>query len=95
LEATRRSGRIAEKTQKAGRKNAEEMAQDLLHKKVDGISSAPDKEEQARSSLLKLFDAPLPEDAMEAIEELLKVTKLDDIQTTAVNKGKKKAVAPA
>jgi DNA-directed RNA polymerase subunit F len=72
------------------------MAQDLLRKKMDGISSVPDKEEQARSHLEKLFDAPLPEEAIEAIEELLKVAKLDDKQSTAARRARRMAkVVPA
>lgn len=38
-EATRRSGRIAVKTQKKGRKSTEVMAQEILCKKLDGDQS--------------------------------------------------------
>jgi hypothetical protein len=45
---------------------------------------------------VKLFGAPLPEDAIKEIEDLLKVVKLDDKPSAPVKKGKKKAaVVPA
>jgi hypothetical protein len=55
----------------------EKMAQEVLCKKLDGVIEQPDKEKLARDRLIQLFDAPLPEDAMEAIEDLLKVIILD------------------
>jgi hypothetical protein len=55
----------------------EKMAQEVLCKKLDGVIEQPDKEKLARDRLIQLFDAPLPEDAMEAIEDLLKVINLD------------------
>jgi hypothetical protein len=42
------------------------MAQEVLCKKLDGSLDQPDKVESARERLTKLFDAPLPDDAMEA-----------------------------
>jgi hypothetical protein len=51
------------------------MAQEVLCKKLAGELNLPDK---ARSSLTKLFDAPLPEEAIKAIKELLKVTSMEN-----------------
>jgi hypothetical protein len=71
-------------------------AQDILRKKIDGIHGIPDEEGQARARLVKLLDAPLLEDAIEAIEDLLKVAKLGDKPSAPAKKGKKKvAVALA
>jgi hypothetical protein len=55
-----------------------------------------DKGEQARDRLIKLFDAPLPDEAVEAIEDLLKVINLDGRSVGTAKKTVKKAVvAPA
>jgi hypothetical protein len=59
--------------------------QDILRKKIDGIHGIPDEEGQARARLVKLFDAPLLEDSIEAIEDLLKVEKLGDKPSAPVS----------
>jgi hypothetical protein len=72
------------------------MAQEVLCKKLDGALDQPDKVESARERLTKLFDAPLPDDAMEAIEDLLKVINLEGKRGGSSKKvGEKAAVAPA
>jgi hypothetical protein len=45
----------------------------------------------AREQLCKLFDAPLPDDAVEAIEDLLKVTHLQGVADGKSKKYRKKA----
>jgi hypothetical protein len=93
---TRRSGRLAEKALKKGHRSAEEMAQEVLCNKLDGALDQPDKVESARERLTKLFDAPLPDDAMEAIEDLLEVINLEGKRGGSSKKvGEKAAVAPA
>jgi hypothetical protein len=49
-----------------------------------------------RERLCKLFDAPLPDDAVEVIEDLLKVINLQGaIDGDAKKAGRKATVAPA
>jgi hypothetical protein len=86
----RRNGRLAEKTQAKGKKTAEELAQDLLCRKLEG--SQPDFTAQARDRLTKLFDAPIPQNAMEAIEELLKFISLEGKGGAPATKSGKKAL---
>jgi hypothetical protein len=77
---SRRSNRLASKTMKRDHKTAEEMAQELLCKKLDPNGPAPGKDESteaARARLSKPFDATIPKKAMEAIEDLLKVLNLE------------------
>jgi hypothetical protein len=53
------------KAQSRGKKTAKELAQGILCKKLEG--SQPDFNAQARERLTKLFDTPIPNNAMEAI----------------------------
>jgi hypothetical protein len=46
---------------------------------------------QAREHLTKLFDAPIPKEAMEAIEELLKIISLDN--KSGAHSGRKTSAA--
>jgi hypothetical protein len=85
--ATRRSGRLAEKVQRKGPMCAEKMAQEVLCKKLEGAIGQPDKEKKGRDRLIQLFDAPLPDDAMEAIEDLLKIINLDGKKVVVPKKG--------
>jgi hypothetical protein len=73
--SVRRSGRLSAKAQTRGRKTTEELAQEIFCIKLEG--GQPNKNEQARDRLTKLFDAPIPQGAMEAIEDLLKIISLD------------------
>jgi hypothetical protein len=66
---------------------AEKMAQEVLCKKLEGAIGQPDKEKKARDRLIQLFDAPLPDDAMEAIEDLLKIINLDGKKVVVPKKG--------
>jgi hypothetical protein len=66
----RRSGRLAAKALKKGNRSAEEMAQEVLCKKLGAGLVQTDKGEHARNRLIKLFDAPLPDEVVEAIEDL-------------------------
>jgi hypothetical protein len=68
-----RSGRLAQKAH--SKRSTEELAQDILCKKLEG--SQMDFTTQARDRLTKLFDAPIPHNAMETIEELLKFISLE------------------
>jgi hypothetical protein len=68
----RRSGKLAEKAQRKGPMCAEKMAQEVLCKKLEGAAKEQGKEKQARDRLIRLFD-----NAMEAIEDLLKVINMD------------------
>jgi hypothetical protein len=94
--AIRRSGRLAEKAQKKGPMCAEKMAQEVLYKKLEGAAGEHDKEKQARERLIRMFDAPLPDEAIEAIEDLLKVINLEGNKSAAPKKGgRKAAICPA
>jgi hypothetical protein len=84
--AVRCSSRLASKSAKKGSKTAEVMAQDLLRKKLDPFGAATggqDATEAARTCLCKLFEAAIPQEAMEAIEDLLSAMNLGE-----KNKGK-------
>jgi hypothetical protein len=50
----------------------EALVQEVLCKKLDKNLVPVDKSEKARERLLKLFDSSLPDDAIEAIEDLLR-----------------------
>jgi hypothetical protein len=72
------------------------MAQEVLCKKLAGELNLPDKADKAHSSSTKLFDAPHPEEAIEAIEELLKVTSMENkCSEVAKEAGKGAAMAQA
>jgi hypothetical protein len=71
------SGRLAAKVLKKGNKSTEEMAQEVMCKKLEAGTGWADKGEMARDRLLKLFDTSLPGEAIEAIENLLKVINLE------------------
>jgi hypothetical protein len=81
------SGRLAMKAQDKGSKNSEELAQEVLCKKLEGAADQPDKSSKARNRLIRLFDAPLPAEAMAAFEELLKVISLDGKKGSRAAKG--------
>jgi hypothetical protein len=88
----RRSGRLAQKAQTNGRKTVEELVQDILCKKLEGCRSSPTI--QARDRLTKLFEGPIPQEAMEAIEDLLKVINLETKTAAATApKAARKALA--
>jgi hypothetical protein len=86
---TRRNGRLAQKTQSKGKKSAEEMVQDLMCKKLEG--GQLDLTTQARDCLIKLFDTPIPHNAMEAIEDLLKFINLEGKDAAKPGKKAQKA----
>jgi hypothetical protein len=88
----RRSGRLAQKAQTKGRKIAEELAQDILCKKLEGCHSSPTI--QTWDHLIKLFEAPIPQEAMESIEDLLKVINLET-KTAVATAPKAARKAPA
>jgi hypothetical protein len=74
------SGQLAQKAQTKGRKTAE-LAQDILRKKLEGDQC--DLTIHTHERLTKLFDAPIPQEAMEAIEDLLKAINLENKTGTA------------
>jgi hypothetical protein len=67
------------------------MAQEVLCKKLGESTGEQEKEKQARDHMIKLFDGPLPDDAMEDIEDLLKVIRLEGKKPTITKNGGKKA----
>jgi hypothetical protein len=67
------------------------MAQEVLCKKLGESTREQEKEKQARDRLIKLFDAPLPDDAIEAIEDLLNIISLEGKKPTVTKNGGKKA----
>jgi hypothetical protein len=74
--AVRGSGRLAIKAHTKGKKTSEELAQDILRKKLDGTTGETNQNDKARAQLSCLFNASLPEESVEAIEELLNVISL-------------------
>jgi hypothetical protein len=76
-----------------GGKTSEELAQELLCKKLEGIAWQRSKADCARERLVKLFDAPLPQEAMATIEDLLQVINLEGKGGTMSTKAGKKASA--
>jgi hypothetical protein len=84
----RRSSWLASKSEKKCHKMAEEMAQDLLCKKLDpyGTStSGQDAIATAHTHLCKLFEAAIPQEAMEAIEYLLTAMNLGEKNNRCTN----------
>jgi hypothetical protein len=82
----RHNSRLASKSAKKGSKMYEEMAQDLLRKKLDpfeATTNGQDATEAACTRLCKLFKAAIPQEAMEAIEDVLSAMNLGE-----KNKGK-------
>jgi hypothetical protein len=65
-------GRSAYCKAQRGNRTAEALVQEVLCKKLDKNLVPVDKSEKARERLLKLFDSSLPDDAIEAIEDLLR-----------------------
>jgi hypothetical protein len=88
--AVRRSGRLAATSKSKGRKSVEEIAQEILRSKLGGPHDPNCSKDQARDQIMKLSDAPIPQEAMEAIEDLLKVIKLDNKKSELSSKAGKK-----
>lgn len=84
----RRSGRLAVKQRNAGNKKAEELAQQVLAKKL-GLLPDNEMTKEARNKILQLFQMPLTEAAMRAMEDLLKAMSIDNVK---VSKSANKAV---
>lgn len=55
----RRSGRIATKLKQCGKKKHEEMAQEVLAKKLGILQEIPDKVSHIRNRIMKLFQEPI------------------------------------
>jgi hypothetical protein len=91
--SVRRSGRLMSKALTKGGKTLEELAQELLCKKMEGVAGQQSKADCARERLVKFFDAPLPQEAMAAIEDLLQVINLEGKGGTTSTKAGKKASA--
>jgi hypothetical protein len=89
-QAVRHSGRFAVKSKSTGRKSAEELAQETLCSKLGGLYDPNCSKDQARDQIMKLSDAPIPQEAMEAIEDLLKVIKLDNKKSELSSKAGKR-----
>jgi hypothetical protein len=67
------------------------LAQEILCRKLEGASDQPRKNDPVRDCLTKLFNAPIPQEAMEAIEDLIKVISLDTRKSAQPAKVGKKA----
>jgi hypothetical protein len=74
-----------------GGKTSEELAQVLLCKKLEGVAGQQSKTDCAREHLVKLFDAPLSQEAMKTIDDLLQVINLEGKAGTTSTKARKKA----
>lgn len=74
--ALRRSGRLAVKQTQSGHKTSQELAQEVLAKKLGVLESNKDLNEEVKNKLIKLFEEPLPKEAMEAMEDLLKAMNI-------------------
>lgn len=73
----RRSGRLAVKQIQSGHKTSEELAQEVLAKKLGLVEPIKEAEKEIKSKLSKLFEEPLPKDAMQAMEDLLKAMNIE------------------
>lgn len=73
----RRSGRIAKKQTKARKKNSEELAQEVLAKKLGEVMTEEVAAAQAKDKLLQLFKGPLSKEVMQAMEDLLQAMNID------------------
>lgn len=73
----RRSGRIAKKQTKAGKKNSEELAQEVLAKKLGEVMTEEVAAAQAKDKLLQLFKGPLSKEVMQAMKDLLQAMNID------------------
>jgi hypothetical protein len=78
---------LLRKANLGGEKSAEELVQEILCSKLGGPPDPNCSKDQARDHIMKLLDAPIPQ---EAIEELLKVIKLDNKKTELPSKAGKK-----
>lgn len=89
----RRSGRIATKQKINGKKKPEQLAQDVLAKKLGLSDEALEKENEARNRIMNLFENPLPQEAIQAMEDLLQAMNIDKNRSTtkvAVKAGPRK-----
>lgn len=76
-QTVRRSGRLAIKQKQAGKKHSEEMAQEVLAKKLGALSPEKDLTEEAKTKITQLFQGPLTKDVMQAMEDLLQAMNID------------------
>lgn len=84
----RRSGRLAIKQRMTGNKKTEELAQEVLAKKLGDLSPSKDRMNEAKSLLAKLFEEPLPKETLQAMEDLLQAMNIDTKKTvTKADKG--------
>lgn len=73
----RRSGRIATKQKQVGKKHSEELAQEVLARKLGVLSPKKEPTEEAKTKLAQLFQGPLTKEIMQAMEELLQAMNID------------------
>lgn len=83
----RRSGRLAVKQKKAGHKKSEELAQEVLAKKLGLLTPSEEMDNTVKTHLLKLLGGPLPKETMKGMEELLMAMNIDG-KVTPIKKGK-------
>lgn len=74
---TRRSGRLATKQKIAGKKKPEQMAQDVLAKKLGVLEDVADRDKETKNRFMKLFEGPLSQDVMQAMEDFLMAMNID------------------
>lgn len=89
----RRSGRLAVKQVQSGNKSSEELAQEVLAKKLGMLEPNKDMTEEIKKKLISLFQEPLPKEEMRAMEDLLKAmnTNAGHPKKTATGAGKEVA----
>uniref|UniRef100_A0A0A8XWI5 Uncharacterized protein n=1 Tax=Arundo donax TaxID=35708 RepID=A0A0A8XWI5_ARUDO len=85
----RRSGRIAEKVKAKGLRSTEEMAQQLVAKKMGALSPETQMTKQAKERYEKMYGKPLSSQVMAAMEGLIKA-----IGNGKAKSGKAKCVLP-
>lgn len=81
----RQSGRLANKQKINGNKKTEELAQEVLAKKLGILSQNKDEEMEARTKVAKLFEEPLPKEALQAMEDLLQAMNIQGKKGKAKN----------
>ncbi|TVU34994.1 hypothetical protein EJB05_16856, partial [Eragrostis curvula] len=82
----RRSGRIASKRKATGDKHSEELAEEVLAKRLGNLSPKKNLTEEARNKLTRLFNGPISQEVMDAIEDLLTAMCIDTKKNVKTNK---------
>uniref|UniRef100_A0A0A8Y019 Uncharacterized protein n=1 Tax=Arundo donax TaxID=35708 RepID=A0A0A8Y019_ARUDO len=75
-EKVRRSGRLAAKAKEKGNKKTEELAQEVLAKKMGVLEENKKLDIEAKKRYLKMYEGPLPTQAMAVVNDLVKTVKI-------------------